>query len=118
MTTEAIGAMAPGASSPVMLESHDDADGDSLRCEGPKPTGLHSPPESNNATVLDGSDSELSDLEDAIADQLRDEVLSHAVPATAPEPAPAEAEDIGEILLITTRAQSCLQAYYEAVQGF
>ncbi len=35
-------------------------------------TGLYSPPDSNNAVKLDGSDdSELSDLDDAIADQLR-----------------------------------------------
>lgn len=34
--------------------------------ESPKLTGLHSPPDSNNAMKLDGSDSELSDIDDAV----------------------------------------------------
>jgi hypothetical protein len=32
--------------------------------EEPRPAGLSSPPESNNALKLDGSDSELSDIEE------------------------------------------------------
>ena len=95
MSTEAMGAIAPEASPPNILAAHDhDHDGgggDGRTAQGSKPTGLHSPPESNNAKVFDGSDSELSDIEDAVADQLREEALSHAAPAP-------EDEDIGEIV--------------------
>ncbi|KAI1266279.1 hypothetical protein F5Y18DRAFT_382971 [Xylariaceae sp. FL1019] len=70
----------------------------------PKPTGLHSPPDSNNAMKLDGSDSELSDIEDPTLepDQLPS-VHSHSQPYIQPEPIPTaktepeEEEDIGEV---------------------
>lgn len=46
---------------------HDDGAGDS-----PKPTGLHSPPDSNNAMKLDGSDdSELSDIDESVIEGLQ-----------------------------------------------
>ncbi|KAK2072004.1 hypothetical protein P8C59_006383 [Phyllachora maydis] len=58
-----------------------------------KPSGLHSPPDSNNARTLDGSDSELSDLEDdAVAGRFKQE----AEAANAPDPAPV-VEDIGDV---------------------
>lgn len=85
-----------------------------------KPLGLNSPPDSNNAMTLDGSDSELSDI-DEVADKLdgklelndaiQDEIRLETEPAPAPanetqqnepeaQPGPAveEAEDIGEVL--------------------
>ncbi|KAI0147049.1 hypothetical protein GGR57DRAFT_477719 [Xylariaceae sp. FL1272] len=70
----------------------------------PKPTGLHSPPDSNNAMKLDGSDSELSDIEDPTLepDQLPS-VHSHSQPYIQPESIPTaniefeEEEDIGEV---------------------
>jgi hypothetical protein len=55
--------------------------------ESPKLTGLHSPPDSNNAAKLDGSDSELSDIDDM------DDPLKSATPPNA-EPV----DDIGEVL--------------------
>ncbi|KAH9885966.1 hypothetical protein F4778DRAFT_759867 [Xylariomycetidae sp. FL2044] len=63
-----------------------------------KPTGLHSPPDSNSAMKLDGSDSELSDLDDPSID-----VASPPPPAQPQqsEPGPAdqdEEEDIGEVV--------------------
>lgn len=99
MSTEAIGAAAPEATTIVM-----DVD---------QPPGLHSPPDSNNAMNLDGSsDSELSDL-DELAEELIDE-LPNAPPAAPETEAPKivepevvmekeeekeeEEEDIGEIL--------------------
>jgi hypothetical protein len=84
MSSPAIGASAPlqGDSIAVVAPGADDA-------VAPKHTGLHSPPDSNNAVKLDGSDdSELSDLDDAIAEELRmDPPLSMPVPE----------DDIGEI---------------------
>ncbi|TPX11894.1 uncharacterized protein E0L32_007392 [Thyridium curvatum] len=66
MATEAIGAAAPVVDGDTIAVAHpfqpkpDDAS---------KPTGLNSPPDSNNAMKLDGSDdSELSDLDDAVTD--------------------------------------------------
>ena len=46
-----------------------------LEIQPSKPTGLHSPPDSNNDNdlKLDGSDSELSDLDDAITADFREE---------------------------------------------
>ena len=97
MSTEAIGAMAPATSPPAAVGGSGDGDANEQKCEAARTTGLHSPPESNNAAVFDGSDSELSDLEDIIADQLREEALSRAPPLRSSEP-PAQAdEDIGEI---------------------
>ncbi|KAL8397111.1 hypothetical protein RB594_003994 [Gaeumannomyces avenae] len=68
-----------------------------------KPTGLHSPPDSNNAMKLDGSDSELSDLDDTLADLQPDDAPippPHAPEADAPaEPQPnPEDDDIGPVL--------------------
>jgi hypothetical protein len=68
-----------------------------------KPTGLHSPPDSNNAMKLDGSDdSELSDLEDAAIDAFQpdfktssDNVEETDDNVKAEED--AEEEDIGEV---------------------
>jgi hypothetical protein len=53
----------------------------------PKLIGLHSPPDSNNAAKLDGSDSELSDIEDM------DEPPKLSTP-----PATEPVDDIGEVL--------------------
>lgn len=52
---------------------------------------LHSPPDSNNATKTDGSDSELSDLDEAMPDI--DSIPG--LPKVEEEP---EEEDIGEVL--------------------
>ncbi|KAI1826832.1 hypothetical protein F4861DRAFT_495363 [Xylaria intraflava] len=62
-----------------------------------KPIGLHSPPDSNNAMKLDGSDddSELSDVEEPTLDP--DQVPLLHTESTAQEIAPEEDEDIGEI---------------------
>ena len=92
MSTEAIGAAAPGATTIAM--------------EVDQPPGLlHSPPDSNNAMNLDGSasDSELSDL-DELADKLNDKLPCPGEPeppkVVEPEPevVKEEEEDIGEIL--------------------
>jgi hypothetical protein len=104
MSTEAIGAPAPLAV---------DVD---IPGANSKPTGLHSPPDSNNAMDADGSDSELSDLDEvavklggALGAKLRDELQAEfkdepkdhprnePKDETAPKAHP-EAEDIGEIL--------------------
>ncbi|KAL2133417.1 hypothetical protein VTI74DRAFT_2418 [Chaetomium olivicolor] len=64
--------------------------------DGPKPVGLHSPPESNNAMDADGSDSELSDLDEVackLDGALQDEIKEE--PKNGPAPA---VDDIGEIL--------------------
>ncbi|KAI0401506.1 hypothetical protein F4802DRAFT_424391 [Xylaria palmicola] len=72
----------------------------------PKPTGLHSPPDSNNAMKLDSSDdSELSDVEDPTLDPDQLSFFFHPEstpplqPATEPgtQPTP-EDEDIGEVV--------------------
>ncbi|KAK0639078.1 hypothetical protein B0T16DRAFT_394869 [Cercophora newfieldiana] len=97
MSTEAIGAAAPEAT--AVAEQSAGASS--------KHTGLHSPPDSNNAMNLDGSDSELSDI-DEVADKLNGK--SHvadkaptptAESATTTDPEPKvepEVEDIGEVL--------------------
>lgn len=84
MSVEATGAVAPEPTmEPQAVERPDVA----------KPSGLHSPPDSNNARTLDGSDSELSDLEDdAVAGRFKQE----AEAANAPDPAPV-VEDIGDV---------------------
>jgi hypothetical protein len=70
MSTEATGAVAPDESTIAVMHPAPPQLGD---LESSKPTGLHSPPDSNNDMKLDGSDSELSDLDDAaIADDLKD----------------------------------------------
>jgi hypothetical protein len=105
MPTEAIGAMAPEllteATAAMDVDHnldgfafrHNDADAD---CPfevdaGAKVHGLHSPPDSNNATKLDGSDSELSDIEDMVEDQIKAELPNQAG-------TDAMQDDIGEIL--------------------
>ncbi|EHA57186.1 hypothetical protein MGG_09186 [Pyricularia oryzae 70-15] len=78
------------------------ANGDTIAVVPPKPTGLNSPPDSNNAMKLDGSDSELSDLDDAIAADLQaarpDGSATTAPAPTASEPGPEPKIDIGEVL--------------------
>ncbi|KAI1634587.1 hypothetical protein F4809DRAFT_643327 [Biscogniauxia mediterranea] len=69
----------------------------------PKPTGLHSPPDSNNAMKLEDSDSELSDVEDPTLGD--DPVHMHDFMSSQPargdekeeEEQEEEEEDIGEI---------------------
>jgi hypothetical protein len=74
MSSEAIGAVAPVASEATKVMDV----GSEKLTETAKPTGLHSPPDSNNAVELDGSDSELSDLDDMVADQLQQEAEAEA----------------------------------------
>lgn len=84
------------------------ANGDTISVvPGPKPTGLNSPPDSNNAMKLDGSDSELSDLDDALAADFQSiQPTRHdGTATTAPTPTGRETEpepeprvDIGEVL--------------------
>ncbi|KAK5631454.1 hypothetical protein RRF57_007168 [Xylaria bambusicola] len=69
--------------------------------QSPKPIGLHSPPDSNNAMKLDGSDddSELSDVEDPTLepDQIPF-IHAQSTPQKTPEDIPQEEEeDIGEV---------------------
>lgn len=77
MSTEATGAAAPGTHNPALnpigthpLPDHDRDESTiavvnpSADTKSPKPTGLHSPPDSNN---VDATDSELSDLDEEIA---------------------------------------------------
>ena len=93
MSSETIGVVAPDRIhvSDVMEDVVDGADAacpsPKTRETTPKPTGLHSPPDSNNAAKLDGSDSELSDIDDM------DEPLKSATP---PDTEPVD--DIGEVL--------------------
>ena len=79
MSTQATGAEAPDTTvaANVVVDS-----GDSKQPAGSKPTGLHSPPDSNNAMTLDGSDSELSDL-DEVADKLNGKLPAHPPPTAA-----------------------------------
>lgn len=76
MSTEATGAAAPGIHNPNLnpdvahpLPDRDESTiavvNPTADTKSPKPTGLHSPPDSNN---VDATDSELSDLDEAIAD--------------------------------------------------
>jgi hypothetical protein len=102
MSIEAIGAAAPPVAMDVEQPTADTS----------KQAGLHSPPDSNVAMDPDGSDSELSDL-DELADKLGvtlsdDELLLEepkvepkVEPAPEPEPEAAPepvVEDIGEVL--------------------
>ncbi len=109
MSTEAIGAAAPETT--IVMDVEQPA-----AAGASKSTGLHSPPDSNNAMNLDGSDSELSDLEE-LADKLNGTVDGMTIDVDAdheldldnvPEPVPQpdttpvpavvdEVEDIGEI---------------------
>ncbi|KAK3344275.1 hypothetical protein B0T25DRAFT_573227 [Lasiosphaeria hispida] len=93
MSTEPIGAAAPEAT--IVMDVDQPAASSSAST---KHTGLHSPPDSNNAMNLDGSDSELSDL-DEVADKLNDGLDIGADSADDAAPAPAlEEEEIGEVL--------------------
>lgn len=83
---------------------------DQIECaKRPPPVFLHSPPDSNNATKTDDSDSELSDLEDEPvldhAPQLPVEPVPQPEPQTEqsdaqpePEPKVEPEDDIGEVL--------------------
>ncbi|KAL2184985.1 hypothetical protein L209DRAFT_808244 [Thermothelomyces heterothallicus CBS 203.75] len=97
MSIEAIGAAAPAVA--IDVEPSTDST---------KPIALHSPPDSNNAVDVDGSDSELSDL-DEVAGRLDGELQAElkgefeAEPKMEPKVEPgtepqAEDDDIGEIL--------------------
>ncbi|KAK4204737.1 hypothetical protein QBC40DRAFT_292595 [Triangularia verruculosa] len=81
-----------------------------------KPLGLNSPPDSNNAMTLDGTDSELSDIDEVadkldgkleVKDAIKDEIKLEPAPTNEtqqketevpPEPTVEEEEDIGEVL--------------------
>ncbi|KAK0741813.1 hypothetical protein B0T21DRAFT_120242 [Apiosordaria backusii] len=106
MSLEAIGA--PAFEPTIVM------DVDPPVVDSSKPLGLNSPPDSNNAMTLDGSDSELSDI-DEVADKLdgklegaiEDEIQLEPAPAnetqqnekeTPPKPVVEEEEDIGEVL--------------------
>ena len=111
MSTEAIGAAAPEAIIVADVAQKPAVDGStSSSSSSSKSTGLHSPPDSNNAMNLDGSDSELSDI-DEVADKLNGKLHAGdalAKPAVPPESAETESapevkvepevEDIGEVL--------------------
>ncbi|KUI58908.1 DNA damage-responsive transcriptional repressor RPH1 [Cytospora mali] len=136
MSTEPTGAAAPGTHHNVNvnlnLHDHDEPDQDhdhdhstiavvnpQPATKSPKHIGLHSPPDSNN---VDATDSELSDLDEAIADAdspnatpapargtapKTDSSYNTHVPAPTTEseqngpeqvPTPGQDEDIGEVL--------------------
>ncbi|KAI1389118.1 uncharacterized protein F4822DRAFT_429731 [Hypoxylon trugodes] len=114
MSAEATAAMAsaPEAEMVEIKVANHPSTNDAL---GNKPTGLHSPPDSNSAMKLDGSDdSELSDLDDhSIIDMNVDMDFdsSHPLPSNPSihdeetkeggkekeEPEPEEEEDIGDV---------------------
>lgn len=77
MSTQATGAEAPDTTvaAHVVVDSSDSKQ----PAAASKATGLHSPPDSNNAMNLDGSDSELSDL-DEVADKLNGKLPAHHQP--------------------------------------
>ncbi|KAK1754739.1 DNA damage-responsive transcriptional repressor RPH1 [Echria macrotheca] len=97
MSTEAIGAAAPEAT--IVMAVDDKPAAASAGNAGS--TGLHSPPDSNNAMNLDASDSELSDI-DEVAHKLGGELHVDDVAPTPvkaePEAPKVEVEDIGEVL--------------------
>ncbi|KAK3683433.1 hypothetical protein B0T22DRAFT_384051 [Podospora appendiculata] len=114
MSTEAIGAAAPDAvidmdtDQPAASLSSSSSNSNSTSTstlKNPRPVGLglHSPPDSNNAMNLDGSDSELSDI-DEVADKLNGIVKGELPPpsvevhAELEEEEEVEVEDIGEVL--------------------
>ncbi|KAK4189814.1 hypothetical protein QBC35DRAFT_379288 [Podospora australis] len=104
MSLEAIGAPAP---EPAIAMDIDPALDDSKST-----TGLHSPPDSNNALTNDGSDSELSDIDEVaeklensitIKDNAEKETEPQSEPQTEHDAATEEKEeegeeDIGEVL--------------------
>jgi hypothetical protein len=102
--------MAPGAIGATESDattSVKNADQGSREHNSDKITGLHSPPDSNNAMTADGTDSELSELEDDVAEQIQLEtqaVRNVESPAAASQPQPpppqleeAETDDVGDI---------------------
>jgi hypothetical protein len=116
MSTEATGAAAPGIHNLNLnpdgthpLPDHDRDESTiavvnpTADTKSPKPTGLHSPPDSNN---VDATDSELSDLDEAIADadsppsiyatprQTAPRTTSDDAPASGPGPDPAQPEQV------------------------
>ncbi|KAK4166264.1 DNA damage-responsive transcriptional repressor RPH1 [Cladorrhinum sp. PSN259] len=100
MSLEAIGAPAPEPTIVVDVV-HPSADIS-------KPVGLHSPPDSNNA-MNDGSDSELSDIDEEAVERLDDSIKAALDTAPKPEPVsnpetapetesePVVQDDIGEV---------------------
>jgi hypothetical protein len=97
--TPAIGE--PTADSTIDADPHSDKGTASK--ESNEDTGLHSPPDSNNAMKLDGSDSELSDLDD-VADESAAPATAAAATAdadttgnTSTESASPPKKDIGDI---------------------
>lgn len=109
MSTQATGAEAPD----TMVAAHVVVDSSDSKqpAASSKATGLHSPPDSNNAMNLDGSDSELSDL-DEVADKLNGKLPAHHQPPptsdtpvvvpSAPSAAAVEPEPVPEIEMTTT----------------
>lgn len=116
MSTEATGAAAPGIHNPNLnpdgthpLPGHDHDESTiavvnpTADTKSPKPTGLHSPPDSNN---VDATDSELSDLDEAIADadsppsinatprQTASKTASDDAPASGAGPGSAQPEQV------------------------
>ncbi|KAG5922189.1 hypothetical protein E4U42_005571 [Claviceps africana] len=99
----------PVGSAPMSAASHDAVHvEDQIECAKPAaPVFLHSPPDSNNATKSDGSDSELSELED---DPTLDDALAAEMQASTSASAPGpqtgqqqqqeddDEEDMGEML--------------------
>ncbi|KAF0325174.1 JmjC domain-containing protein [Colletotrichum asianum] len=88
MSTDAVSAPVP---EPAPVPAQSTADGDkeepTIEC-ATKPAFLHSPPDSNNAPKSDGSDSELSDLDDDAVE----------APPKQDEAQPEVEDDIGEVL--------------------
>ena len=80
------------ASPPIVLGAQCD-NRDASKSEITKPTGLNSPPDSNNA-LLDGSDSELSDLDDFAPERMTEATTDHV--EGLPEEM-AQEDEIGEI---------------------
>lgn len=109
MSTQATGAEAPDTTvaAHVVVDSSDSKQ----PAASSKATGLHSPPDSNNAMNLDGSDSELSDL-DEVADKLNGKLPAHQPPQTSDTPvvvvpsapsAAVEAAPVPEIEMTTAK---------------
>ncbi|KAH0426790.1 JmjC domain-containing protein [Colletotrichum camelliae] len=88
MSTDVVSAPVP---EPAPVPAQSTADGDkeepTIEC-ATKPAFLHSPPDSNNAPKSDGSDSELSDLDDDAVE----------APPKQDEAQPEVEDDIGEVL--------------------
>ncbi|EON96042.1 hypothetical protein UCRPA7_8452 [Phaeoacremonium minimum UCRPA7] len=108
MSTEATGAAAPGLELGTEIEMDESTIAvvhpAQLLAESSKSIGLHSPPDSHNDNdlKLDGSDSELSDLDDAITADFREEEERQQKEQEQQQPPQeeeeAEEDDIGEVL--------------------